>query len=62
MFFSVCRALVDEVEAEIDKISPSKKVNVGSFRLDGEGNVNQVLVNSLLVSLACYLSVISSFR
>jgi len=40
----VCRALVDEVEAEIDKISPSKKVNVGSFRLDGEGNVNQVLV------------------
>lgn len=40
----VCRALIDEVEAEIDKVSPAKKVNVGSFRLDGDGNVKQVLV------------------
>ena len=45
LFVAVCKALVDEVEAEIEKIDPHKKVDIGSFRLDGEGNVKQNLVN-----------------
>ena len=60
--FSVCRALIDEVEAEIDKVSPAKKVNVGSFRLDGDGNVKQVLVIFLAAILAIFLTVIFSCR
>lgn len=40
----VCRALVDEIELEIEKVNPKRKVNVGGFRLDGEGNLKQVQV------------------
>lgn len=32
------------MEAEIEKVDPHKKVDVGSFRLDGNGNVKQNLV------------------
>ena len=44
VLLSVCKAFVDEAEAEIEKIDPHKKVDVGSFRLDGKGNVKQNLV------------------
>ena len=40
----VCKAVVDEVEGAIDRVSPNKKVEVGSFRLDGSGNLKQTLV------------------
>ncbi|XP_057375945.1 protein seele-like [Daphnia carinata] len=40
----VCKALVDEVEIAVDKVDPHKKVDMGSFRLDGQGNVKQNLV------------------
>lgn len=41
---TVCKALVDEVEIAVDKVDPHKKVDMGSFRLDGNGNVKQNLV------------------
>ena len=33
------------MEAEVEQVDPHKKVDVGSFRLDGNGNVKQNLVN-----------------
>lgn len=42
---TVCKALVDEVEIAVDKVDPHKKVDMGSFRLDGKGNVKQNLVS-----------------
>ena len=40
----VCKALVDEIEALINKIDPAKKVQVGSHRLNGDGTQNKKLV------------------
>jgi len=40
----VCRSLVDEIEAAIDKVNPNKKVEVGSYRLDSNGNMKQAKV------------------
>ena len=40
----VCKALVDEIEALINKIDPAKKVEVGSHRLNGDGTQNRKLV------------------
>ncbi|KAG8228841.1 hypothetical protein J437_LFUL008337 [Ladona fulva] len=37
----VCRKVVEEIENIIDKVSPSKTVEVGSYRLDSEGNQRQ---------------------
>ncbi|XP_067633902.1 protein seele [Eurosta solidaginis] len=34
----VCKATVHELEAEIAKVDPRKKVDVGGFRLDPQGN------------------------
>jgi TLR4 regulator and MIR-interacting MSAP len=45
-YVPVCKAVVDEVEGAIDRVSPNKKVEVGSFRLDGSGNLKQTLVRS----------------
>ena len=39
---------------EIEKIDPKKKVDVGSFRLDGHGNVKQNLVKHLHIVLDNY--------
>jgi len=36
----VCRSLVEEIEGMIYKVDPNKKVEVGSFRLSGDGNQN----------------------
>ncbi|KAK7115909.1 protein canopy homolog 2-like [Littorina saxatilis] len=38
LYCSICRAVVDEVHARIGDVDPSKKVKVGSFRVDPEGN------------------------
>ena len=40
----VCRSLVDEIEAKINKVDPAKKVEVGTFRLNGDGTKNRKLV------------------
>lgn len=37
---AVCRALVDEVNYGISQVDPKKTVQVGSFRVDGNGNQN----------------------
>merc|ERR1719348_2779070 len=34
----VCKALVDEIEGMIYKVDPKKKVEVGSFRIRGDGS------------------------
>lgn len=36
--FSVCKATLDEMLDAISKIDPKKKVEIGGYRLDGEGN------------------------
>ena len=41
----VCKALVEEVEAAINKIDPAKKVEVGSHRLNGDGTQSKRLVS-----------------
>ena len=45
----VCRSLVDEIEAKINKVDPAKKVEVGTFRLNGDGTQNRKLVRVLKV-------------
>ena len=45
-YFSVCRALVDEVNYGISQVDPKKTVQVGSFRVDGNGNQNTYKVSS----------------
>ena len=40
----VCRSLVDEIEAKINSVDPAKKVEVGTFRLNGDGTQNRKLV------------------
>lgn len=34
----VCQRVVEEMEKEIDSISPNKKINVGSYRLDDKSD------------------------
>ena len=41
----VCKALVEEIEAAINKIDPAKKVEVGSHRLNGDGTQTKKLVS-----------------
>jgi len=40
----VCRSLVDEIEAKINSVDPAKKVEVGTFRLNGDGTQNRKLI------------------
>jgi len=40
----VCKSLVEEIEAAINKIDPSKKVEVGSHRINGDGTQNKKLI------------------
>ncbi|BES95331.1 TLR4 regulator and MIR-interacting MSAP [Nesidiocoris tenuis] len=37
----VCQKTVDEMEKEIEKVDPGKKVDVGTYRLDHKGNQAQ---------------------
>jgi len=40
----VCKALVEEIEAAIRKVDPTKKVEVGSHRINGDGSQNRKLI------------------
>ncbi|XP_046986539.1 protein seele [Schistocerca americana] len=37
----VCQKLVEEIEFEVQKVDPRKKVDVGSYRIDANGNQDQ---------------------
>ncbi|GAB1610997.1 protein canopy homolog 2-like [Argonauta hians] len=37
---AVCRALVGEIDYKINSVNPKKKIQVGSFRVDPDGNQN----------------------
>ena len=41
----VCKSLVEEIEAEIFKVDPSKKVEFGSFRLKPDGTQERKVVS-----------------
>ncbi|XP_015187918.1 PREDICTED: protein canopy-1 [Polistes dominula] len=43
----VCRATMDELKKEVDKINPLLKINVGDFRMDAEGNSNRKSVSKV---------------
>jgi len=40
----VCKALVEEMEGAINKVDPAKKVEVGTFRLNGDGTQSRRLI------------------
>jgi len=40
----VCKSLVDEIEHRINKVDPRKKVEVGTFRLNGDGEQKRNLI------------------
>lgn len=40
----VCQSLVEEINFAIDKVDPKKKVETGTFRLNGDGTQNRVVV------------------
>jgi len=40
----VCKALVEEIEGAINKVDPAKKVEVGTFRLNGDGTQSRKLI------------------
>jgi len=40
----VCQSLVDEINHAIDKVDPKKKIETGTFRLNGDGTQNRVIV------------------
>ena len=40
----VCKAVVEELEAAINKVDPAKKVEVGKFRLNGDGTQSRKLI------------------
>lgn len=41
----VCQASLQELDAKVKKIDPSKKVDVGGYRLDADGNYRQKTVS-----------------
>ena len=51
----VCRSLVDEIEAKINSVDPAKKVEVGTFRLNGDGTQNRKLVKRNFFEKNVYL-------
>ena len=42
----VCKAIVEELDAAINKVDPTKKVEVGTFRLNGDGTQSRKLVGA----------------
>jgi len=40
----VCKSLVEEIEAEIFKVDPAKKVEVGTFRLKPDGTQQRTVI------------------
>lgn len=49
----MCQRIVEEIEREIEKVTPDKKVDVGSYRLDHQGEVKKSTV-SITVKLMLY--------
>jgi hypothetical protein len=43
----VCKSLVEELEAAVAKVDPRKKIETGSFRLDGAGAQTKTLVRMM---------------
>ncbi len=41
----MCKSLVEELEAAIAKVDPKKKIETGTFRLDGAGSQTKTLVS-----------------
>ena len=37
--FAACRAIVDELSYSISQVDPKKTINVGSFRLNADGTL-----------------------
>jgi len=37
----VCQRIVEEIEKEVEKTSPDKKIDIGSYRLDGNGEMKK---------------------
>ena len=48
----VCKALVEEIEGAINKVDPAKKVETGTFRLNGDGSQSKKLVKLLCPLIA----------
>ncbi|XP_041365110.1 protein canopy homolog 1-like [Gigantopelta aegis] len=44
LYCTVCRIVVDELAYAISQVSPDKKVQVGSFRIDPQGNQARYMV------------------
>lgn len=42
---SVCKATLEELDSAVKKIDPSRKVEVGGYRLDPHGNLQQKTVS-----------------
>lgn len=40
----VCKSLVEEIEAAILKVDPAKKVETGTFRLNGDGSQSRTVI------------------
>lgn len=40
----VCKSLVEEIEAAIFKVDPNKKVETGTFRLNGDGSQSRTVI------------------
>lgn len=40
----VCKSLVEEIEAAIFKVDPAKKVETGTFRLNGDGTQSRTVI------------------
>jgi hypothetical protein len=51
-WFLVCQRAVEEMEKDIEKIDPKKVVEVGTYRLDHNGDQKQKLVKK--TSLECF--------
>ena len=45
IIFLVCRATIDEMIKEINKVNPKKKIQVGGYRLDTDGKLQEKVVS-----------------
>lgn len=44
ILFPVCKATLDEMLLEINKVNPKKTVVIGGYSLDGDGNARKKVV------------------
>ena len=43
----MCQKVVEEMEKDIDKVDPKKMVEVGTYRIDHDGNQKQKMVRKI---------------